>query len=74
MEGRHRLNCATYEEGKLTLEEYLDRVVFYQKRPCTLAQFLKFMFVQSKPYPEVIELFTHLKARHRLKITVKEGI
>ena len=30
MEGRHQLNVSTYEEGKLTLEDYLDRVVFYQ--------------------------------------------
>jgi hypothetical protein len=51
MEDRHRLNVATYEEGKLTLKEYLGQVVFYQKRPFTLAQFRRFMFAQSKPYP-----------------------
>ena len=33
MEDRHHLNFETYEEGKLTLTKYLDRVVFYQKRP-----------------------------------------
>jgi len=33
MEDRHHLTFDTYEEGKLTLEEYLGRVVFYQKRP-----------------------------------------
>jgi hypothetical protein len=32
MENRHHLTFDTYEEGKLTLEEYLGRVVFYQKR------------------------------------------
>ncbi len=32
MEARHSLNFDTYEEGKLTIEEYLGRVVFYQKR------------------------------------------
>ena len=40
----------TYEEGKLTLEEYLGRVVFYQKRRFTRAQFRRFMFAQLKPY------------------------
>ena len=35
MQDRHNLNFATYEEGKLTLEEYLRRVVFYQKRTFT---------------------------------------
>ena len=31
MEDRHHLNFGTYEEGKLTLEEYLSRVVFAAK-------------------------------------------
>jgi putative hydrolase of the HAD superfamily len=70
MEDRHHLTFDTYEEGKLTLEEYLGRVVFYKKRPFTMAQFRRFMFAQSKPYPEMIELVAHLKARHGLKITV----
>jgi putative hydrolase of the HAD superfamily len=39
MEDRHRENFYTYEEGKLTLEEYLSRAVFYQERPFTRAQF-----------------------------------
>jgi putative hydrolase of the HAD superfamily len=68
MEERHSLNFDTYEEGKLTLEEYLDRVVFYQKRPFTRAQFRRFMFAQSKPHSEMIELAVQLKARDGLKI------
>jgi len=32
LEDRHHLTFDTYEEGKLTLEEYLDRVVFYEER------------------------------------------
>ncbi len=70
MEERHKLNFATHEEGKLTLEEYLGRVVFYQKRPFTRAQFKHFMFAQSKPCPEMIELVVQLKIRYRLKIAV----
>jgi putative hydrolase of the HAD superfamily len=70
MEDRHNLNFATYEEGKLTLEEYLGRVVFYQRRPFTRTQFRDFMFAQSKPYPEMIDLFAQLKVRYGLKIAV----
>jgi len=70
MEEQHRLNFDTYEEGKLTLEEYLGRVVFYQKRPFTRAQFRCFMFAQSKPYPQMIELVRKLKVKYRLKIAV----
>lgn len=70
MNDRHHLTVETYEEGKLTLEEYLDRVVFYKERPFTPAQFRKFMFAQSKPYPKMIDLVRRLKARCGLKIVV----
>jgi putative hydrolase of the HAD superfamily len=70
MEARHHLTFETYEEGKLTLSEYLDLVIFHQKRPFTRAQFQRFMFAQSKPYPEMIELAAWLKVRHGLKIVV----
>jgi putative hydrolase of the HAD superfamily len=70
MEARHRLTFETHEEDKMTFEEYLDRVVFYRKRPFTRAQFRLFMFAQSKPYPEMIELVAQLKVRHKLKIAV----
>jgi len=61
LEDRHHLTFDTYEEGKLTLEEYLGRVVFHQKRPFTRAEFRHFMFAQSKPYPEMIELIRKLR-------------
>jgi putative hydrolase of the HAD superfamily len=70
MEDRHHLTFDTYEEGKLTLDEYLSRVVFYQKRMFTRAQFRKFMFAQSKPFPEMIELVRQLKSKYGLKIAV----
>jgi len=70
MENRHHLTFDTYEEGKLTLEEYLGRVIFYQKRPFARAQFRHFMFAQSKPCPEMIELVRKLKAKFGLKIAV----
>ena len=70
MENRHHLTFDTYEEGKLTLEEYLGRVVFYQKRSFTRAQFRRFMFAQSKPRTEMIELVRKLKAKYDLKVIV----
>ena len=70
MEDRHGLIFDTYEKGTLTLDEYLGRVVFYQKRRFTRAQFRRFMFAQSKPYARMIELVAQLKARHGLKIVV----
>ena len=56
LENRHHQAFDTYEVGKLSLEDYLNRVVFYQKRSFTRAQFRRFIFAQSKPYPEMIDL------------------
>ena len=70
MEDRHHLTFDTYEVGKLTLEEYLSRTVFYQQRPFTRDQFREFMFAQSQPFPEMIDMVRTLKARHALRIAV----
>lgn len=68
MEERHHLTFDTYEEGKLSLEEYLQRVVFFEDRPFTREDFTAFMFAQSQPLPEMIELIKALKARFGLRI------
>jgi putative hydrolase of the HAD superfamily len=68
MQDRHRLTFDTYELGKLTLEEYLSRTVFYEERTFTRDWFREFMFAQSEPYPEMIGLIRNLRVRHKLKI------
>lgn len=68
MNERHHLTFDTYEEGKLSLGEYLDRVVFHEERPFSRDEFRSFMFAQSEPYPEMIDLIRDLKAEHGLKI------
>jgi putative hydrolase of the HAD superfamily len=70
MEDRRHLTFDTYEMGKLSLREYLRRVVFYPARPFTPAQFQKFMFAQSRPFPQMIQLAGTLKEQHGLKVAV----
>ncbi len=70
LEARHQLNFATLEEDRLTLAEYLNRVVFYEKRNFTRVDFRRFMFAQSKPMTDMIGLVRQLKARYGLKILV----
>jgi HAD superfamily hydrolase (TIGR01509 family) len=70
LELRHHLIFDVHQAGKLTLDEYLDNVIFFQRRPFTHAQFRRFMFSQSRPYPEMLELVARLKAQHKLKIVV----
>ena len=68
MDERHHLTFDTFESGKLTLDEYLDRTIFYQARPFSREEFKSFMFTQSKPYPQMIEWVRALKARYPLRI------
>ncbi len=67
MDERHHLTFDTYEEGKLSLDEYLTRVVFFKKRDFTPQDFRKFMFDQSKPYPDMIDLVRQLKTKYNLQ-------
>ena len=70
MEIRHSIVFETFEIGKLTLDEYLNLVVFYQPRPFSQAQFQEFMFARSESYPTMIGLIRQLKAKYGLKIVV----
>ena len=70
METRHKLTFDTYETGKLTLDEYLDRTVFYEERAFSKQDFRDFMFAQSKRLPQMIEFITALKKLYALKIAV----
>jgi len=56
--------------GRLTLEEYLNLVIFHKKRSFTRNQFWQFMLAQSKPFPEMIDLVTQLKQNLGLKIVI----
>lgn len=67
MDERHHLTYDIYEAGKLSLEEYLNRVVFFRKRPFSEDEFRTFMFSRSQPYNEMIDLVRVLKAHRHLK-------
>jgi putative hydrolase of the HAD superfamily len=68
MTERHHLTFDTYEEGKLSLDGYLQRVVFYEERVFSMHDFRSFMLAQSKPYADMIALIRELKKRYNLKV------
>jgi putative hydrolase of the HAD superfamily len=79
MNERHHLTFDTYEEGKLSLDEYLDRLVFYEDRPFTREDFKGYMFAQSRQTPEMVEtaeLIKGLKTKYGLKVATvsNEGL
>lgn len=53
-QSRHELVVSSFERGKITLDEYLDRTVFYRERPFTRDAFRDCMFALSEPFPEVL--------------------
>lgn len=69
-EDRHHLTFDTYEVGKVSLDIYLERLVFYEKRDYAPQQFKEFMFAQSQPHTEMIELIKALKKKYNLKVAV----
>ena len=53
---RHEMLVSSFERGKIALEEYLDRTVFYRERPFTRDQFKSFMYSLSQPDAEALAL------------------
>lgn len=52
---RHEMVVSSFERGKITLDEYLDRTVFYRARPFSRDVFRDYMFSLTQPFPEVLE-------------------
>ena len=69
-EERHHLTFDTYEVGKITLDEYLDRLVFYEDRSFSKEDFKEFIVSKSQAYPEMIKLVCDLKKKYNLKVAV----
>ena len=50
---RHELTFPAFDTGQITLNEYLDRTLFYRQRSFTREEFTAFMFAQSREFPDV---------------------
>ncbi|MCI4336370.1 MAG: HAD family phosphatase [Thermoplasmata archaeon] len=61
-ERRHRLLDAGWERGELSMDQYLDRTLFYEPRSFSRPEFAGFMFGRSSPHPEVLALAQRLRA------------
>ncbi len=67
VEERHHLTYDTYEVGKLSLDEYLQRVIFCKDRPFSAEEFKFFMLGRSQPYPEMLDLIQAVKTNQHVK-------
>jgi putative hydrolase of the HAD superfamily len=59
-EDRHELVAGAFDEGELTLDQYLDRTVFYRSRNHSRQDFKAFMYAQSAPFPESLAVVARL--------------
>src|SRR5437870_11452532 len=57
---RHEKLAHAIETNRLTLEQYLDRAIFYRPRSFIREEFRAFIFAQSEPKPESIEIVKQL--------------
>jgi len=52
---RHEMVVSSFERGKITLDEYLDRTVFYRPRAFSKESFRDYMYSLSQPIPGVLQ-------------------
>lgn len=53
---RHELVVSSFERGKIGIDEYLDRTVFYRARPFSKEAFKDYMLALSQANDEVLSL------------------
>jgi len=63
-ESRHKLCVQPFEEGRMSLDEYLQQTVFSQPRTFSPEEFKQYMFSLSKPKPDVLEIARCLRDRY----------
>ena len=55
-ESRHEMLVSSFERGKISLQNYLERTVFYRPRSFTAEAFTQQMFSLSTPIPDSLQL------------------
>ncbi len=57
---RHEFVADAFETGRLTIDEYLERTIFYRARDFTIEDFLEAMVAESQPYPDSLQVVADL--------------
>lgn len=63
-EARHKELVPAFEEGRISMDDYLERTVFYQARTFAREEFKRFMFSLSKPKAGVLEVARGLAGKY----------
>lgn len=68
METRHSSVFQDFEKGKVSLDEYLNKVVFYKERNFTDKDFINFMLSQSQPYDSTFTILKKLYSKKKYRL------
>ena len=68
IEQRHELVFDAHELDKITLDEYLNMIIFYRERTFSIEGFKDFIFEQSKALDGHIHFFKEIKRKYQLKV------
>jgi putative hydrolase of the HAD superfamily len=62
---RHEEIIGAWEEGRVSMDEYLDIAIFYEQRSFSRREFVDFMLDQSRPDEETVSIARELTAHAR---------
>jgi putative hydrolase of the HAD superfamily len=62
---RHEEIIGEWEEGRISMDEYLDIAIFHEPRDFSRQEFVDFMLAQSRPDEESVAIARELTARAR---------
>ena len=65
---RHEEVVGEWEEGRITLDEYLDIAIFHTRRSFSRREFVDFMLAQSIPNEPVVGMARHLTGESRFTL------
>jgi putative hydrolase of the HAD superfamily len=68
MEKRHIPVFKQFEKGKLSLDEYLNEVIYFKKRSFSKEDFTEFIFSQSKPINSTLKILGTLCAKSEYQL------
>jgi putative hydrolase of the HAD superfamily len=68
MENKHKSLFKKFEKGKLSLDEYLTKVVFFKERSFTKKNFIEFMFSQSLAIDSTLDVLDKLSSKKRYEL------
>lgn len=68
MEARHNMIAGIYEEGKLSIDVYLDFVIFHQPQEFHRETFIAYMKAQSTPYDDMLDMYRQIRKKTDVRI------